>query len=213
VDNNGDTQVDEGFPNTDGDTNADCVDADDDNDGFSDAVEAGSPLCAGNANNDGPPPPTNPLNDDTVINDGCPAVGPAEIACDDAVDDDGDGAFNDGCPQVGTFSEAQFKIGTGSLDQCGNTGWPLDLVSTGFSANKFDTVDLASFVAPVRRLGKNAGQTGFSSRWDLVPGNSDLTDSGWINIVDMAATVSGASGFPPMLGGVKAMNQFCPSAP
>ena len=69
-----------------------------------------------------------------------------------------------------------------------------------------DISDLGSFVSGVRKLGKNPNQTGFSSRWDLVPGNSNLTSSGWINIVDLTAVVSGASGFPPMLGGAKAMN-------
>jgi hypothetical protein len=116
--------------------------------------------------------------------------------------------------QVGAFAEAQFKIGTGSLDPCGNNGWPLELVSTPAStANKFNISDLGSFVAPVRRLGKNPNQAGFSSRWDLVPGNSGLVSSGWINIVDLGATVSGVSGFPPMLGGVKALNQLCPYPP
>lgn len=35
---------------------------------------------------------------DGLVNEGCPAVGPAETACLDAVDDDGDTAVNDGCP-------------------------------------------------------------------------------------------------------------------
>jgi hypothetical protein len=67
---------------------------------------------------------------------------------------------------VGTFSEGQFKIGTGHLDPCGNNGWPLDLVSTGISANRFDIVDLGSFVAGAggRKLNTNPGETGFSSR-------------------------------------------------
>ena len=49
IDNDGDTLVDEGFPDTDGDGIADCVDLDDDNDGVSDLDEiaAGSdPLNA-----------------------------------------------------------------------------------------------------------------------------------------------------------------------
>ena len=49
VDNDLNDGVDEGFANTDGDTEADCVDADDDNDGYPDADEtaAGSdPLNA-----------------------------------------------------------------------------------------------------------------------------------------------------------------------
>jgi hypothetical protein len=40
VDNDLDTDVDEGFTNTDGEGAADCIDTDDDNDGFSDTAEA-----------------------------------------------------------------------------------------------------------------------------------------------------------------------------
>src|SRR5262249_54582509 len=39
IDNNGNGQIDEGFPNFDGDSMADCVDPDDDNDGVSDVDE------------------------------------------------------------------------------------------------------------------------------------------------------------------------------
>jgi hypothetical protein len=99
------------------------------------------------------------------------------------------------------------------MDPCGTNGWPLDLVGTPPSVNEYDIVDLGSFVAPIRRLGKNPNQVGFSSRWDLVPGNSGLPNSGWINIVDLAATSGGATGFPPMLGGAKALNQVCPFPP
>jgi len=35
---------------------------------------------------------------DGVINDGCPANGPAETSCADNADNDGDTFFNDGCP-------------------------------------------------------------------------------------------------------------------
>jgi hypothetical protein len=134
------------------------------------------------------------------------------------LDDDSfdDGVVDDGCAggpdQAGVFSEAQFEIGTGSLDPCGNEGWPLDLASAGISANRFNISDLGSFVAPLRRLGSRPGDEVFNSRWDLVPGNARL-GSAWINIVDLAASTSGLSGFPPMLGGIKAMNQSCPFPP
>jgi hypothetical protein len=162
----------------------DACDSDDDSDGFADSVEAGTPLCNG-VNND--------TFDDTVIDDGCPSGPPIE----------------------GTFSEAGFKIGTGSLDPCGNNGWPLELVSTpAFTANKVNISDLGSFVGGVRKLGKNPNETGFDARWDLVPGNSGLTSSGWINIVDLTAMIGGPTGAPPMLGGVRAMNgPDCPFAP
>jgi len=41
---------------------------------------------------------------DAKINDGCPAIGPAEAGgqCDNALDDDLDAKINDGCPAVGT---------------------------------------------------------------------------------------------------------------
>ena len=65
----------------------------------------------------------------------------------------------------------------------------------------------------VRKLGKNPNQVGFDSRWDLEPGNSGLTGSGWINIVDLGKTTGGVSGFPPMLGGARALNELCPYPP
>jgi hypothetical protein len=49
--------------------------------------------CAGGVDNDM----------DGSVNDGCPAVGAAEVgpACANALDNDGDGRVNDGCPAVG----------------------------------------------------------------------------------------------------------------
>jgi hypothetical protein len=39
---------------------------------------------------------------DGKVNDGCPAIGPAELVCFDALDNDADGGFvNDGCPLSG----------------------------------------------------------------------------------------------------------------
>jgi hypothetical protein len=38
---------------------------------------------------------------DGAVNDGCPAYGTAETQCADAIDNDGDGKVNDGCPAVG----------------------------------------------------------------------------------------------------------------
>jgi hypothetical protein len=181
-----------------------------DRDGFLGENETGTPLCLAAKNDDGP----FDASDAGAINDGCPAVGAPEAACGaDATDNDGDGRVNDGCPQAGAFSEATFKIGTSQQDPCGNTGWPLDLVSTGISANKIDTVDLGNFVAPIRRLDRDPGETGFGSRWDLVPGSVGTLK--FINLADMAAMITGATGFPPMLGtGVKALGgPPCPFAP
>jgi hypothetical protein len=126
-----------------------------------------------------------------------------------------DGVIDDGCPggppQAGSFSEAQFRIGTKAFDPCGQDAWPSDLVSSGFSENKFDIVDLGSFLTPVRRMQSNPDETAFDSRWDLAPGNSGF--GGFINIADLAATVTGARGFPPMLNGQKAFSRACPIAP
>ena len=127
--------------------------------------------------------------DDTVVDDGCPG----------------------GPNMAGTYSEGQFKIGTGSLDPCGSNGWPLDLVSTGISVNEVDIVDLASFVSGVRKLDKNPNEAGFDSRWDVVPGR---TFGKFINTADLAAFVGGVTGFPPMLSGARAFNgPPCPPTP
>jgi len=43
---------------------------------------------------------------DGSVNDGCPALGPAEATCTGAVDEDADGHVNDGCPAVGAAETA-----------------------------------------------------------------------------------------------------------
>jgi len=67
----------------------DACDTDNDNDGAVDGYELAR--CADATDNDS----------DGKINDGCPAVGPAETACADAIDNDSDGKINDGCAAVG----------------------------------------------------------------------------------------------------------------
>ncbi len=188
-------------------------DTDDDDDGYTDVSESGAPLCAANVNDDAAFD-TGEVGANARFNDGCPAVGPAEVDCTDALDNDGDGAFNDGCPQMGTYSEAQFKIGTGHMDPCGNNGWPADVFSTGLSVNKLDLQDLGSFVAPPpRRLNTNPGEAGFSSRWDLLPGS---VAGKFINIQDIAASAPStlaSTSRPPMFGGAPAFGQVCPFPP
>jgi hypothetical protein len=90
ADNDLNDGVDEGFANTDGDTQADCVDPDDDNDGQSDEDEQ---ACGSN------PLDTNSKSADTD-NDGKPN-------CVDA-DDDGDGIpdTNDNCPLAANPDQA-----------------------------------------------------------------------------------------------------------
>ena len=161
-------------PDFDSDGTADAQDTDDDGDGFSDLAEAGSPLCGDSRNED--------HLDDPWVDDGCPNVFPYE----------------------GIFSEAAFRIGTSPLDACGTDGWPLDLVSGGFpdSTNKVNLADLISFVAPERHFGASPGDPGFSSRWDLQPGRGLFAT--WINITDLTGMLSGPTGSPPMLGGMRA---------
>ena len=116
-------------------------------------------------------------------------------------DNDGDGYIN------GTENH----VGTGEGDPCGNTGWPSDLVPGGLTPNALTIEDMGSFVAPVRRLGKSPGDTGFSLRWDLVPGTS--IGGAHINVQDVAAPFMGATGDPPMFDGQRAFNHTCPFPP
>ena len=126
----------DGFP--------DNGDADDDDDGYSDRVEAGTPLCFDTRNEDD--------FDDSVADDGC----------------------TDAPEQTGAFAEAQFNIGTGVLDPCGTDGWPADLVGGGFTENKVNVSDIGSFVVPVRRLNTSPIEAAFNKRWDLLPGHGAL---------------------------------------
>jgi len=72
--------------------------------------------------------------------------------------------------------------------------------------NRLDIVDLASFIAPTRRLGTSPGDASFNPRWDLVPGS---TVGDHINVSDIAALLSGPTGYPPMFGGARAYGQAC----
>jgi CSLREA domain-containing protein len=181
-------------------------DSEDDGDGYSDVIESGVPLCLNNINDDG-----SPVSDDTLPNDGCPAVGSAEANCINNLDDDADTFVNDGCGAAGSHSEAQFKIGTGSVDPCGQTGWPSDVFSSGPSANKLTIQDVISYITAPRKLDKNPGETGFDSRWDLVPGRGILGK--FININDLTALVNGTTGNPPMFNNTRAFDKVCPFAP
>jgi hypothetical protein len=197
-----------GQQNFDGDALGDACDADDDDDGYSDDAEAGSPVCVGNVNDD-----MNPIDaGDAAVNDGCPAIALAESVCTGSADEDGDGRINDGCPQVGTFSEGAYNIGTGTVNPC-NVGatapspsWPSDFASGGIplSTDKITIGDLTQLVAPVRRLDTSPGNPNFSPRYDLIPGRGLF--SVWVNINDLTALIAGPQGFPPMFGGARAFN-------
>jgi CSLREA domain-containing protein len=164
----------------------------------------------------------------------CDFVGDiAEVACgaevvngasrpervDTPGDDDGDTLVNEAlpagagaydCDGDGFAGSAEGQITTSDQDPCGGSGWPSELVSNGGSANRLDLQDLGSFLMPVRRLGTGPGHPGYSARWDLVPGS---TVGAAINIADIAATVIGPSGHPPMFGGQRAFGRTCPWAP
>jgi hypothetical protein len=180
------------------------TDADDDGDGYSEDAESGTAVCAGMVNDDD--------SDDALVNDGCPAVGPAEAVCTGLADEDGDGRINDGCAQAGTYAEGAFKIGTGAMARCGagsavnpSPSWPADFVSEGTpdSTDRITITDVTSFLAPIRRLDTSPGDTDFIARWDLVPGR---TFTEWIAIDDLTSLIAGDTGFPTMFGGNRALS-------
>jgi hypothetical protein len=182
---------------SDGDTIPDATDANDDNDMLADVAETAcgsNPLSASSL----PERIDTPGDDDgdTFVNEALPAGA-------QAYDCDGDG-------YIGT---REANVTTSDQDPCGGSGWPSDLfpgTPGGFQYNTLNIQDLGTFIAPVRRFGTSPGDPNFSVRWDLVPGG---TIGGTINLQDIAATVTGASGFPPMLGTQKAFGKACPYAP
>jgi hypothetical protein len=181
------------------------TDADDDNDGYSDVAEAGAPLCVGTTNDDN--------LDDSSVNDGCPAVGPAESNCADAVDNDVDMFVNDGCGQVNSASEAT-NLGTSKSGRCHvgtaspSTHWPSDFSSGGIpnSTDRLTITDLTSYTSLPRKFGTSPPDANFNARWDLTPGKGILAS--WINLNDILALTSmGPTGYPPMFGGsIRAFN-------
>jgi len=141
VDNDLNDGIDEGFTNTDGDAEADCVDSDDDNDGFGDSIEtaAGSdPLNAAST-----PEVCDGIDND--LNDGVDegftnTDGDGMADCVDA-DDDNDGQSDAGELACGSdplnaASKATDRDADNipdcidtvvgpptNIDQCKNSGW------------------------------------------------------------------------------------------
>jgi hypothetical protein len=170
-----------GITDADSDGVLDDVDPEDDGDGYTDVAESGASLCLNATNED--------TFDDAVVNDGCPG-GPA---------------------QAGTYSEAQFKIGTGSHDPCGGNGWPSDVDSTGSSINELDIFDITAYLGPTRRLDTSPPNPSYNTRLDLLPGRGALAQ--WINIQDVTTLLSGTTGNPPMFNNQRAFGKVCPLAP
>jgi len=164
---------------------------DSDGDRFSGATEVGcgsNPLSAGSV----PERTDTPGDDDgdTFVNEPLPPVA-------ETFDCDGDGYIG----------STETHVTTSDQDPCGGRGWPSDLVSGGLQPNTLNVQDIASFLAPVRRLGTSPGHPNFDLRWDLAPGGPT------INVQDIAAMMTGASGYPPMFGGLRAFGNACPWAP
>jgi len=129
LDNDLDLLVDEGFPDTDGDGIADCVDPDDDNDGFSDADEiaAGSnPLNAAST-----PEVCDGLDNDLdlLVDEGFPDTDADGIA--DCVDPDDD---NDGFSDADEIAAGSDPLNAASTPEvCDGLDNDLDLlVDEGF---------------------------------------------------------------------------------
>jgi CSLREA domain-containing protein len=183
--------------NYDGDSMGDACDPDDDNDGVNDVDEDN---CG-----------SNPLDFD---------IRPERTdGIFDNIDDDGDtqvdealppGSQNYDCDGDGFIGMTEAHVGTSNQDPCGNTGWPSDFVQGGFQPNTLNLQDLGSYITPVRRIGTSPGDQGYDVRWDLVPGS---TIGKHINIQDVAAVITGSSGYPPMFGGTRAFSQECPWEP
>ena len=152
-------------------------------------------------------------------------------------DDDGDTQVDEGLPggsvafdcdgdgYSGVAENHVYAPSTlGNQDGCGTNafpttnppspiGWPSDLRGeTAFSANRVNIVDLGSFTNPIRRINTDVGTNPGDRRWDLVPGAGILPND--INVVDMAATITARTGYPPMLKGARAFNgPLCPWSP
>ena len=134
------------------------------------------------------------------------------------VDDDGDtqvdealpgGAANFDCDGDGYKGSAEAAIYApstlGDQDPCGTDAWPSDFVSGGIfgSTNRVLIDDLNTFLSP-RKLDLNLTGAGDpNKRWDLSPGPGIFATD--INIADLNALLGGATAFPPMLGGERAL--------
>jgi hypothetical protein len=198
---------------TDSDAAGDACDDDDDNDTVADAAD-NCPLVVNatqaNFDSDGMGDACDPDDDNDAVDDlvdNCVFKANADQA---NWDNDAAGDVCEDSDQDGFLDSAEFHIGTGPGAPCGTAGWPLDIKGEGISYNRVDIVDVASYVAPVRRLDSSPGGPGaFDARWDVKPG-AQFPLTKHINITDLATFVTI---FPPMLGGERGLNQTCPFTP
>lgn len=80
---------------------------------------------------------------DQLLNDGCPADGPAETACSDTADDDGDGKANDGCPRSNPRVKFDYSLNPGNPS--------LEFFDMG-AVNPFGNLTAGSFLTALRGL-------------------------------------------------------------
>jgi hypothetical protein len=188
-------------PDDDNDGLMDLTDPDDDNDKVADADEM---PCGGTTPSNLRPERIDGVfagaddDGDTLIDEALPGGG-ANFDCD------GDGF-------KGTAeAHVYFPSTVADQDPCGSgvipptvpplpLGWAPDLIGGGFSGNRVNTQDLATFLGPVRYYNTDVGTNSGDRRWDILPGSGVLTFD--INIQDLATV---ATFVPPMLG-VRAFN-------
>jgi hypothetical protein len=203
----------DGFKDSDG-----CPDPDNDNDGRADGDDRcdGTDAQAGPDGMLGSPEDKNhngvlDPGEDMEPFDGQLTTDDIELVFEDidgVLDDDGCYDFPRGDLDGDGFSNEAEALGIGTrADRACGDGWPSNLVNASFSFNKLDIVDLASYIAPVRRFQTSPGDANFDVRWDLQPGSAIGEQ---INIADIGATISGPSGYPPMFNGQRAFNKTCP---
>jgi YVTN family beta-propeller protein len=208
----------------DGDGYGDACDADDDDDGAADVTE----VACGSDPLDVTPPLSAPERIDgpfaAVDDDGDTEVD--EALPPSAQDHDCDGDGYSGSAENNIF--AYLPDSSGDQKTCQeydqsfpnpaphirpSKRWPSDIASSAFSLNKVNVQDLTSFYAPVNYLNTSPPPGSSALRFDLVPGTGGLPPH-TVNIVDLAAVTSGASGSPPMLAGSRAFNgPVCPWPP
>jgi hypothetical protein len=200
--------------NVDGDGSGDACDTDIDGDGIlngSDVDADGDKVRSTDETNCGSDPNDGSRRPERVDGAFLGTDDDGDVAVDEALPP---GAGNYDCDGDGYKGSAETSIfsggGNGDRDPCGTNGWPSDLSPGGIQPNTFNIQDLGTFLVPVRRIGTSVGDPGYNARWDVVPGS---VIGEHIAVTDIAATVTGLSGFPPMFNGLRAYTKTCPWAP